>query len=46
MAIENLKEKAVALNADAVVNVRCGPAWLLNNCLYDDKCSGDAVALQ
>jgi hypothetical protein len=45
-AIETLKEKAAALNADAVVNVRCGAAPLLNNCWAAQKCSGDAVVLQ
>ena len=45
-AVETLKEKAAALNADAVVNVRCGAAPLLNNCWAAQKCSGDAIALQ
>jgi hypothetical protein len=45
-AVETLKEKAAALNADAVVNVRCGSAPLLNNCWAAQKCSGDAIVLQ
>ena len=45
-AIETLKGKAAALNADAVVNVRCSSAPLLNNCWAAQKCSGDAVALE
>ena len=45
-AAATLKEKAAALNADAVVNVRCEAAPLVNNCWAAQKCSGDAVVLQ
>lgn len=45
-AIDTLKRKAAALEADAVINVRCGAVPLLNNCWAAQKCSGDAVALR
>ena len=44
-AIQTLKAKAAALNADAVANVRCEAAPLLNGCWAAQKCSGDAIAL-
>jgi hypothetical protein len=42
-AIETLKKKAVAMNADAVINVSCGAVPFLNNCWAAQKCSGQAV---
>ena len=45
-AIETLKRKAAAINADAVVNVSCGAVPLLNNCWAAQKCSGQAVQFQ
>lgn len=43
-AIEALKSKAVAANADAVIDVKCAAAPLLNNCWAAQKCTGQAVA--
>jgi len=45
-AINTLRAKAAALNADAVLNVSCGVAPLLNNCWAAQKCSGTAVVFQ
>lgn len=45
-AIDTLKRKAVVMGADAVVNVSCGAAPMLNNCWAAQKCSGDAVKIQ
>jgi uncharacterized protein YbjQ (UPF0145 family) len=45
-AIETLKKKAVAMQADAVVEVRCGAAPLLNNCWAAQKCTGQAIKYQ
>ena len=45
-AIDTLKRKAAALNADAIVKVSCGAAPFVNNCWAAQKCSGDAVVLQ
>jgi hypothetical protein len=45
-AIETLKKKAVAMQADAVIEVRCGAAPLLNNCWAAQKCTGQAVKYQ
>ena len=42
-AIETLKKKAAAMNADAVINVICGAVPFLNNCWAAQKCSGQAV---
>ena len=44
-AIEALKRKAAAIDADAVVNVRCSSVPLLNNCWAAQKCSGDAIKI-
>ena len=45
-AIETLKKKAVAMNADAVIKVSCGAAPFLNNCWAAQRCIGDAVIFQ
>jgi len=45
-AIETLRKKAVAMNADAVIKVSCGAAPFLNNCWAAQKCTGDAVVFQ
>lgn len=45
-AIEILKAKAAALNADAVINVSCGAVPFLNNCWAAQKCSGEAIVFQ
>ena len=42
-AIEFLKERAAILEADAVVNIQCGKAPLVNNCWAAAKCEGIAV---
>ena len=42
-AIETLKEKAVSLGADGVVNTSCSVAPFVNNCWTAKKCSGTAV---
>lgn len=43
-ALDALKRKAAAMNADAVMEVNCGGAPLLNNCRVAQKCTGTAVA--
>ena len=45
-AIETLRRKAAAVNADAVVNVSCSAVPFLNNCWAAQKCSGEAVLFQ
>lgn len=45
-AIENLRQKAVAINADALVKVSCSAVPFLNNCWAAQKCTGDAVIFQ
>ena len=45
-AIETLKQKAVAMGADAVINVSCSSAPLLNNCWSAQKCSGEAIRIE
>ena len=45
-AMETLRRKAAAMNADAIVNASCGAAPLLNNCWAAQKCSGQAVLFQ
>lgn len=45
-ATDSLKLKAAAMNADAVINVRCGAIPFLNNCWAAMKCDGEAVRFQ
>jgi hypothetical protein len=45
-AIKVLTMKAAALDADAVINVTCGTAPLINGCWAAQKCSGTAVAFR
>ncbi len=45
-AIDSLKLKAAAMNADAVINVRCGSIPFLNNCWAAMKCDGEAVVFR
>ena len=45
-AIETLKAKAAFINADAIMNVSCSVAPLINNCWAAKKCSGEAIAFQ
>lgn len=42
-AVDILKMKAAALNADAIVDVSCGSAPFVNNCWAARKCDGKAV---
>lgn len=42
-AMDTLKRKAAAMNADAVIDVSCGAAPLLNNCWAAQKCTGRAI---
>jgi hypothetical protein len=43
-ALETLKRKAAAINADSIIDVSCGAAPLLNNCWSAQKCTGRAVS--
>lgn len=43
-ALDTLKRKAAAMNADSIIDVSCGAVPLLNNCYTAQKCSGKAVA--
>lgn len=43
-ALETLKRKAAAINADSMIDVSCGAAPLLNNCGSAQKCTGRAVS--
>jgi hypothetical protein len=42
-AMDILLAKAAALGADAITNVSCGAAPLVNNCWAAKKCDGNAV---
>ena len=42
-AIDILLRKTASLEADALINVSCGVAPLVNNCWAAKKCSGEAV---
>lgn len=42
-AVDILKMKAAALNADGIVNVTCGSAPFVNNCWSAKKCTGTAI---
>jgi hypothetical protein len=42
-AIETLKEKAVVAGADALIDVSCSAAPMVNNCWSAQKCTGQAV---
>lgn len=43
VALMDVRKKAAAMNADAVVNITCNRVPLLNNCWLATKCSGYAV---
>src|SRR5450631_73196 len=43
-AMDTLKRKAVAMNADSIIDVSCGAVPLLNNCWSAQKCTGQAIA--
>jgi hypothetical protein len=42
-AIETLKQKAAAVNTDAIVNESCAAIPFVNNCWAAKKCTGQAV---
>lgn len=44
-AIDTLKRKAVSIGADAVIEVSCTTAPMVNNCWAAKACSGTAVTL-
>ena len=44
-AMETLKRKAAAMNADSIIDVSCGTAPLLNNCWSAQKCTGRAISV-
>lgn len=43
-ALDTLKRKAVAMNADAIIEVSCGTAPMLNNCWAAQRCTGQAIS--
>jgi hypothetical protein len=43
-ALDTLKRKAAAIDADSIIDVSCGAAPLLNNCWSAQKCTGRAVS--
>lgn len=43
-ALDTLKRKAVAMNADSIIEVSCGTAPMLNNCWAAQKCTGKAIS--
>src|SRR5258708_40122029 len=43
-AMDTLKRKAVAVNADSIIDVSCGAAPMVNNCWAAQKCTGRAIS--
>src|SRR5882762_9368337 len=43
-AMDTLKRKAVAINADSIIAVSCGAAPMVNNCWVAQKCTGQAIS--
>jgi hypothetical protein len=43
-AMDTLKRKAVAINADSIIDVSCGAAPMVNNCWAAQKCTGRAIS--
>jgi hypothetical protein len=43
-AMDTLKRKAVAINADSVIEVSCEVAPMVNNCWAAQKCTGRAIS--
>jgi hypothetical protein len=43
-AMDTLKRKAVAINADSIIDVSCGSAPMVNNCWAAQKCTGRAIS--
>jgi hypothetical protein len=44
-AMDTLRRKAVAINADSIIDVSCGAAPMVNNCWAAQKCTGRAISL-
>lgn len=45
-ALDTLKRKAVAINADAIIEVSCGVApTVVNDCRKAQECTGRAIAI-
>jgi hypothetical protein len=44
-AMDTLKRKAVAINADSIIDVSCGAAPMVNNCFAAQKCTGRAISI-
>jgi hypothetical protein len=43
-AMDTLKRKAAAINADSIIDVTCGAAPMINNCWAAQKCTGRAIS--
>jgi hypothetical protein len=43
-AMDTLKRKAVAINADSIIAVSCGSAPMVNDCWAAQKCTGQAIS--
>ena len=43
-AMDTLKRKAVAINADSIIDVSCGTAPMVNDCWAAQKCTGSAIS--
>jgi hypothetical protein len=43
-AMDTLKRKAVAIEADSIIDVSCGAAPMVNNCWAAQKCTGHAIS--
>jgi hypothetical protein len=43
-AMDTLKRKAVAINADSIIDVSCGAAPMVNDCWAAQKCTGRAIS--
>jgi hypothetical protein len=44
LAMDTFKRKAVAINADSIIDVSCGTAPMVNNCWAAQKCTGRAIS--
>jgi hypothetical protein len=45
-AMDTLKRKAAAINADSIIDVTCGAAPMINNCWAAQKCTGRPFRFQ
>jgi hypothetical protein len=43
-AMDTLKRKAAAINADSIIDTSCGVAPMLNNCWAAQRCTARAIA--